>query len=233
MNASSHAAAGAADPPERAGPTPAHGAEAASDGCDVPNSTAISVLQRHSGRVAECSQHPIPTELAEVIAQRLRVIGDPTRIRLLDALRDEERSVGELAELLGTSQQNASKHLGILLQAGILSRRKDGNDRPLRHRRRERVRALRADLRRAAEPAQELSALVGRNAMSTLDPALDRLRDGAPARPHGSARPLRPLHTPAASSGLGSSSPSPSARWRPGSSTRSPARAGRPRARSP
>ncbi len=70
--------------------------------------------------------HPIPTELAEVIAQRLRVIGDPTRIRLLDALREEERSVGELAELLSTSQQNASKHLGTLLQAGILSRRKDG-----------------------------------------------------------------------------------------------------------
>lgn len=70
--------------------------------------------------------HPIPTELAEAIAQRLRVIGDPTRIRLLDALREEERSVGELAELLNTSQQNASKHLGTLLQAGILSRRKEG-----------------------------------------------------------------------------------------------------------
>lgn len=70
--------------------------------------------------------HPIPAELAEVIAQRLRVIGDPTRIRLLDSLRVGERSVGELAELLGTSQQNASKHLGVLLQAGIVGRRKDG-----------------------------------------------------------------------------------------------------------
>ncbi len=69
---------------------------------------------------------PIPVELAEVIAHRLRVIGDPMRIRLLDALREEERSVGELAELLGTSQQNASKHLGTLLRAGILSRRKEG-----------------------------------------------------------------------------------------------------------
>lgn len=67
---------------------------------------------------------PIPAELAEVIAQRLRVIGDPTRIRLLDALRQEELSVGQLAVLLDTSQQNASKHLGTLLQAGIVSRRK-------------------------------------------------------------------------------------------------------------
>ena len=70
--------------------------------------------------------HPIPVELAEVIAQRLRVIGDPTRIRVLDALRQEELSVGQLAELLETSQQNASKHLGTLLQAGIVSRRKVG-----------------------------------------------------------------------------------------------------------
>ena len=69
---------------------------------------------------------PIPTELAELIAQRLRTIGDPTRIRLLDALRAGERSVGELAELLQTSQQNASKHLNHLQQAGIVSRRKEG-----------------------------------------------------------------------------------------------------------
>lgn len=70
--------------------------------------------------------HPIPIELAEVIAQRLRVIGDPTRIRVLDALRQQELSVGQLAELVETSQQNASKHLGTLLQAGIVSRRKSG-----------------------------------------------------------------------------------------------------------
>ena len=69
---------------------------------------------------------PIPVELAEVIAQRFRVIGDPTRIRLLDLLRGGERSVGELTDELQTSQQNASKHLGVLHQAGIVSRRKRG-----------------------------------------------------------------------------------------------------------
>lgn len=70
---------------------------------------------------------PIPPELADVIAARLRVIGDPVRIRILDMLREEELSVSEITERLGTSQQNASKHLGILLQAGILARRKEGN----------------------------------------------------------------------------------------------------------
>ncbi len=70
---------------------------------------------------------PIPAELAELIAARLRVIGDPTRIRILDLLREEELSVTQITERLGASQQNASKHLGILLGAGIIARRKDGN----------------------------------------------------------------------------------------------------------
>jgi len=70
---------------------------------------------------------PIPVDLAELIAVRLRVIGDPTRIRILDLLREGELSVTQITEGLGTSQQNASKHLGVLLQAGIVARRKDGN----------------------------------------------------------------------------------------------------------
>ena len=70
---------------------------------------------------------PIPVDLAELIAARLRVIGDPTRIRILDLLREDDLSVTQITEGLGTSQQNASKHLGVLLQAGILARRKDGN----------------------------------------------------------------------------------------------------------
>ena len=69
---------------------------------------------------------PIPPDLAEMIASRLRVIGDPTRIRILDQLRDGALSVAELTGRLETSQQNVSKHLGILLGAGIVARRKEG-----------------------------------------------------------------------------------------------------------
>lgn len=69
---------------------------------------------------------PIPDALVELIAQRFRVIGDPMRIRLLDALRDGPATVGDLRERLGGSQQNASKHLGVLHQAGIVSRTKVG-----------------------------------------------------------------------------------------------------------
>jgi DNA-binding transcriptional ArsR family regulator len=69
---------------------------------------------------------PIPPELAELIAARRRAIGDPTRLRLLDALRDGERSVQELTDVLGAGQQNVSKHLGVLHAAGIVTRRKVG-----------------------------------------------------------------------------------------------------------
>jgi DNA-binding transcriptional ArsR family regulator len=49
------------------------------------------------------------------------------RIRLLDALRDGEASVQGLEMATGASQQNVSKHLGVLLRSGIVSRRKEGN----------------------------------------------------------------------------------------------------------
>ena len=70
--------------------------------------------------------HPLPESLAQLIAERFRVLGEPTRIRLLDRLRDGEASVQELTEALGTTQQNISKHLGVLHGAAIVSRRKQG-----------------------------------------------------------------------------------------------------------
>jgi DNA-binding transcriptional ArsR family regulator len=70
--------------------------------------------------------HPLPEPIVELIARRFRVIGEPMRIKILDRLRDGDATVAELTESLGTSQQNVSKHLGVLHQAGILSRRKDG-----------------------------------------------------------------------------------------------------------
>ena len=69
---------------------------------------------------------PLTGELADLIARRFRAIGDPLRIRILDLLRDGELTVNELAERLGAGQQNVSKHLAVLAEAGVLDRRKDG-----------------------------------------------------------------------------------------------------------
>jgi len=71
--------------------------------------------------------HPLPEPLIELVAQRFRVLGEPMRIKLLDRLRDGDATVGELRDAVGASQQNVSKHLGVLLSAGMVSRTKDGN----------------------------------------------------------------------------------------------------------
>jgi DNA-binding transcriptional ArsR family regulator len=65
--------------------------------------------------------------LVELVAQRFRVLGEPMRIKLLDRLQEGDATVGELQEALGASQQNVSKHLGVLREAGMVSRTKDGN----------------------------------------------------------------------------------------------------------
>jgi DNA-binding transcriptional ArsR family regulator len=72
-------------------------------------------------------QHPLPDEIVDLIARRFRVMADPTRIKLLDRLREGEASVQELTDAVGSTQQNVSKHLGVLADAGIVARRKDGN----------------------------------------------------------------------------------------------------------
>jgi DNA-binding transcriptional ArsR family regulator len=70
--------------------------------------------------------HPLPEPLVELVAGRFRVLGEPMRIRLLDRLREGDATVGELQEAVGATQQNVSKHLGVLLNAGMVSRTKEG-----------------------------------------------------------------------------------------------------------
>ena len=79
-----------------------------------------------SERAVTALPHPLPEPLVELIARRFRVIGEPMRIRLLDNLRGGEATVQELTEAVGASQQNVSKHLSVLHEAGIVGRRKDG-----------------------------------------------------------------------------------------------------------
>jgi DNA-binding transcriptional ArsR family regulator len=71
--------------------------------------------------------HPLPDDLVELISERFRALGEPTRIKLLDRLRQGEATVLELTVLIGTTQQNVSKHLGVLQRSGIVARRKEGN----------------------------------------------------------------------------------------------------------
>lgn len=63
----------------------------------------------------------------EMIAARFRVLSEPTRLKLLNLLRERgEMSVGELVTETGYGQANVSKHLLVLLDAGMVARRREG-----------------------------------------------------------------------------------------------------------
>ena len=69
---------------------------------------------------------PLPEPVIDLIARRFRLLGEPMRIRILERLRGGDATVQQLTDALGASQQNISKHLNILLDAGLVSRRKEG-----------------------------------------------------------------------------------------------------------
>lgn len=56
-----------------------------------------------------------------------RALADPTRLRILALLRRMELAVGELAQVLGQSQPRVSRHIRILVEAGLARRRKEGS----------------------------------------------------------------------------------------------------------
>jgi DNA-binding transcriptional ArsR family regulator len=62
---------------------------------------------------------------ADVVAKYFRAFGDSTRVRILELLRDRERSVGELTELIGAPQPKISNHLACLRWCGFVDRRRD------------------------------------------------------------------------------------------------------------
>ncbi|HWE35572.1 MAG TPA: metalloregulator ArsR/SmtB family transcription factor [Isosphaeraceae bacterium] len=70
--------------------------------------------------------HAIPDEFLDIMAEKFRMLGDPTRLAILRALMGGERSVGQVVEETGRGQANVSKHLKLLAEAGLVARRKEG-----------------------------------------------------------------------------------------------------------
>ena len=66
-------------------------------------------------------------DLYRLHAEVCKVLTDPKRLMILDALRDEDLSVGELADRLGIALPNASQHLAVLRAAGLVDGRRTGN----------------------------------------------------------------------------------------------------------
>jgi DNA-binding transcriptional ArsR family regulator len=87
---------------------------------EAVGATALSCAGRR-GRDRRLSDQAI-----EMVAFRCRLFGEPTRIRLLELLNEDEATVQQLTDRLQTTHPNVSKHLSLLHQAGVVSRRKEG-----------------------------------------------------------------------------------------------------------
>jgi len=59
-------------------------------------------------------------------AEFFRILGHPARVRILELLRDGERSVGDLQDALGLDSGGTSQHLGVLRRHGLLENRREG-----------------------------------------------------------------------------------------------------------
>ena len=64
-------------------------------------------------------------KMLDLVARRFRTLGEPYRLRILQVLQAGEKSVGELVAALDGNQPNVSKHLQILSDAGLISRRRE------------------------------------------------------------------------------------------------------------
>lgn len=63
----------------------------------------------------------------EYVAKYFKALAEPTRLKVLNALRDGEKNVGQLTELSGCTQANVSKHLSLLSQHDLVKRESRGN----------------------------------------------------------------------------------------------------------
>lgn len=69
----------------------------------------------------------LPDQKLAEIANMLKALSEPSRLKVMQHVHKKEMSVTELAELVGTSQANISKHLKILQLVNLVKKRRDGN----------------------------------------------------------------------------------------------------------
>ncbi len=60
------------------------------------------------------------------VARYFSVLAEPTRLKILHAICDEEHSVSEIVRASGATQTNVSRHLAMMLQVGVVARRRQG-----------------------------------------------------------------------------------------------------------
>jgi DNA-binding transcriptional ArsR family regulator len=74
----------------------------------------------------ERTMKDLPDKALDQIAAYFQALSEPTRLKILNLLREQERNVGELAQLSGYSAANVSRHLSYLAQHGMVERESRG-----------------------------------------------------------------------------------------------------------
>ena len=77
--------------------------------------------------MAKTKKRKLSPEALALVAERFKVMSEPLRLRILQELEGGEMSVMEITEAVESSQPNVSKHLKVLLDAGLIVRRQEGN----------------------------------------------------------------------------------------------------------
>ena len=81
--------------------------------------------------MAEVAQAAVPFRLpddptpVDLVAKYFRTLGDPTRLRILELVNEQERSVGEIVQALGVAQSKVSNHLACLRWCGFVTTRRE------------------------------------------------------------------------------------------------------------
>ena len=70
----------------------------------------------------------LPEQAIEKVAHYFQALAEPTRLRILNLLRQDEHNVGELADACGYTAANMSRHLALLMQQGLVKRESRGNN---------------------------------------------------------------------------------------------------------
>ena len=74
---------------------------------------------------AMATEH-MPVEALQDMAAYFQVLAEPTRLQILNLLRDGERNVGDLAQLCGFTAANISRHLALMSQHGLVQKQNRG-----------------------------------------------------------------------------------------------------------
>jgi DNA-binding transcriptional ArsR family regulator len=68
----------------------------------------------------------LPPEALQEVAAYFQTLSEPTRLQILNFLREGERNVGDLAQLCGYTAANVSRHLALLTKHGLVARESRG-----------------------------------------------------------------------------------------------------------